>query len=74
MVGFQTIAGSDEKAQDLPQEKAEGQDGARGYARHMLCSAPASNIRTVSPEELIWRIRMKHNPEQTKKVLAVWAR
>jgi len=30
------------------------------------------NIRTVSPEELIWRIRMKHNPEQTKKLVASW--
>jgi len=46
----------------------------------LLASLPWSaarlplNIRTVRPEELIWRIRMKHNPEQTKKLVASWPR
>jgi hypothetical protein len=33
-----------------------------------------SNIRTVSPEELIWRIRMKHDAEQTQKLITAWPR
>lgn len=26
-------------------------------------------VQVVSPEELIWRLRMKHNPEQTRRLL-----
>ena len=33
---------------------------------------PAS-IRTVGPEELVWRIRMRHNPEQTRKLIQDWS-
>ena len=32
-----------------------------------------ANIRTVAPEELVWRIRMKHNPEQTRKLIQHWS-
>jgi hypothetical protein len=55
---------------DMPQEDAEAQGGARGYTPVTWCveRLPAS-IRTVGPEELIWRIRMKHNPEQTRKLM-----
>ena len=30
------------------------------------------SIRTVSPEELVWRIRRKHNAEQTSKLVQEW--
>jgi len=40
----------------------------------MVCRTTSSNIRAVSPEELIWRIRMKHNAEETKRQIAAWLR
>jgi len=27
------------------------------------------NIKVVSPEELLWRLRMEHNPIQTRKAI-----
>ncbi len=33
------------------------------------CPQYDPKIKVVSPEELIWRIRMGHNPEETKKVI-----
>ena len=58
---------------DMPQEHAEAQGGARGYTPVTWCveRLPAS-IRTVAPEELVWRIRMKHNPAQTRKLIQDW--
>ena len=72
---FKAAPGSDENAEDMPQENAIAQGGVRGYTPVTWCAArlPA-NIRTVSPEELVWRIRMKHNTEETKKLIAVWPR
>ena len=57
----------------MPQENAEAQGGERVYRPVTWCveRLPA-NIRTVGPEELIWRIRMKHNPEQTNKSIQEW--
>lgn len=72
---FKHAPGSDENAEDMPQEKAAALGGVRGYTPVTWCAEGLpSNIRTVSPEELIWRIRMKHNAEQTKKQIAVWPR
>ena len=69
---FKAAPGSDENAEDIHQEAAPAQGSARGYAPTTWCAArlPAS-IRVVSPEELIWRIRMKGDPEQTKQLIAV---
>jgi hypothetical protein len=70
---FKPAPGSDENAEDMPQEKAAAHGGVRGYTPVTWCTARLpSNIRTVSPEELIWRIRMKHNPEETKRRIATW--
>jgi hypothetical protein len=71
---FKHAPGSNEIAEDMSQEKVASQDAVRGYTPVTWSAARLpSSIRTVSPEELIWRIRMKHNPEQTKKLLVDWA-
>ena len=68
---FKAAPGSDENAEEISQEIARTEGGARGYAPVTWCAARLpSNIRVVNPEELIWRIRMKHDPEQTKKLIA----
>jgi hypothetical protein len=68
---FKHAPGSDEKAEDLENASAPG--GVRGFTPVTWTAArlPA-NIRTVHPEELLWRIRMKHDPEQTKRLIAAW--
>lgn len=68
---FQRRPGSDEDAENMPQENASAAGGVRGYSPVVWCAErlPAS-IRTVSPEELIWRIRMQHDPAQTKKLIS----
>jgi hypothetical protein len=70
---FKQSPGADENAEDMPQEEDAAGGGMRGYAPVMWCAErlPAS-IRTVSPGELIWRLRMKHNPEQTKLLIQQW--
>jgi hypothetical protein len=54
----------------MPQENAAAEDGVRGYSPVTWCAEhlPAG-IRVISPEELVWRIRMKHDPSQTKKLI-----
>ncbi len=72
---FKPAPGSDEKAEDMPQENAAAHGGVRGYAPALWCAARLpSDIRTVRPEELLWRIRMQHNAEQTQKLIAAWPR
>jgi hypothetical protein len=64
---FKPASGADENAEDLPQEKAEVQGGVRGYSPVTWCADRLQpGIRVISPEEMIWRIRMQHNPLQTK--------
>jgi len=72
---FKKASGNNEKAEDMPQEDAATKGGQSVYAPFTWCAErlPA-NIRTVGPEELSWRIRMKHNPEQTKKLIQDWSR
>jgi hypothetical protein len=67
---FKRAPGTDEDAENMPQENAADQDGVRGYSPVIWCAErlPAS-IRIVSPEELVWRIRMQHDPSQTKKLM-----
>ena len=72
---FKPSPGADESAEDMPQENASTHGGRRGYTPVTWCAARLpSNIRTVSPEELIWRIRMKNNAEETRKLLGEWPR
>lgn len=67
---FKHAPGADENAEDMPQENAADEGGVRGYSPVTWCAGrlPAS-VRVVSPEELVWRIRMKHDPSQTKKLI-----
>jgi hypothetical protein len=64
---FKNAPGPDENAENMPQENAAANGGTRGYLPVTWCAErlPAS-IRIVSPDELAWRIRMQHNPSQTK--------
>jgi len=67
---FKHAPGTDEDAENMPQENAAAHGGIRGYTPVTWCAErlPAS-VRTVGPEELIWRIRMQHNPSQTREVV-----
>jgi hypothetical protein len=68
---FKRAPGADENAENMPQENAEAHGGARGYKPAEWCAERLpENIRVVSPEELVWRIRMKHDPAQTKQFIA----
>ncbi len=72
---FKHAPGVEGKAEDMAQENAQERGGVRGYTPVTWCASRLpSNIRTVRPEELIWRIRMKHDAEQTKNLMAVWPR
>ena len=68
---FKRAPGTDENAENMPQENAATEGGVRGYSPVTWCAErlPA-NVRVVSPEELVWRIRMKHNPPQTEKLIS----
>jgi hypothetical protein len=67
---FKRAPGADENAENLEQENAPAHGGVRGYTPVTWCAErlPA-NIRVVSPEELIWRIRMNHHPAQTQNFM-----
>jgi hypothetical protein len=75
---FKHTPGESETAEDMPsmpREEAAAKGGQSLYAPARWCAErlPA-NIRTVTPEELLWRLRMKHNPEQTRKLIKDWPR
>ncbi|MDB6053941.1 MAG: hypothetical protein JWN25_1464 [Verrucomicrobiales bacterium] len=63
---FKKAAGGDENAENMEQATASANDGMRGYAPVTWCAdrLPPS-VRVVRPEELLWRIRMRHNADQT---------
>lgn len=67
---FKKAPGSDENAENLPQESAVAQGGVRGYSPVTWCAErlPAT-IRVVSPEEMLLRIRMQHDAAQTERFL-----
>jgi hypothetical protein len=75
---FKMVSGTNELAEELPRkqdlkagEKYEGWGGVRGYSPALWCAERLpESIRAVSPDEMLWRVRMKHNPEQTKKLIA----
>ena len=68
---FKKAPGTDENAENMPQDNAAANGGVRGYSPVIWCAErlPAS-VRVVSPEELIWRIRMKHDATQTIKAIS----
>ncbi len=60
---FEKAEGKDEDAENLE----AGDKGQFGISPVKWCVERLDNkVRVVTPEELIWRIRMDHNPEQTK--------
>lgn len=68
---FKQAPGADENAENIPQEKANIHNGQRGYSPVLWCAESLPpNIRVVTAEELLWRIRMQHNPQQTKNIIA----
>jgi hypothetical protein len=73
---FKKVPGNDENAEDMPEQDpaaATAKGGQSIYGPVTWCAQRLpSNIRTVGPEELIWRIRMKHDPEQTKNLIQEW--
>lgn len=68
---FQHAPQADEDAENMPQDGAPALGGVRGYTPALWCAErlPAE-VRVVTPEELIWRTRMEHDPAVTQKLLA----
>jgi hypothetical protein len=67
---FRRVPGADENAENLPQNQAQALGGVRGFKAALWCSERLpTDVRVVTPGELIWRIRMAHNPKATKKLL-----
>jgi hypothetical protein len=67
---FRHAPGTDEDAENMPQENAEAAGGVRGYLPAVWCTERLpSSIRVISPEELAWRVRMQHNPSQTRQLI-----
>jgi hypothetical protein len=70
---FRKASGMNESAEGLP--PANGEKGVRGYTPVTWCAERLpTNIRVVSPEELIWRIRMQHDAAQTKACMETFDR
>ncbi len=78
---FKQASGDGDDAEDLPADVPQDLQhagplgGQRVYRPVTWCvqRLPA-NIRTVAPEELVWRIRMEHDPGQTRKLIQDWSR
>ncbi len=77
---FQKGTPGDEDSQNLPDLKKGGAEaknyeelgGVRGYTPLTWCDALLpDSVRRVTGEEMAWRLRMRHNPEQTKKLLGI---
>ena len=67
--GFRKIPDNDEQAEDT----GPGQTAARAVTPTRWCVDrldPA--VRVVSPEELLWRIRLARAPEATRRAMAEW--
>ena len=67
---YQQVPGTDENSENLPQEGAPTQGGIRGYEPALWCSERLPpEVHTVTPEELVWRIRMEHDAVGTRQLL-----
>jgi hypothetical protein len=67
---FKKAPGSDENAENIPQDKAHLPNVQRGYTPVAWCAERLpQNICVVTAEELLWRIRMQHDPAKTKKLI-----
>ena len=67
---FRHVSGNNDNAEEMPQDTAVAQGGERGYRPAVWCAERLpESVKVVSPEELCWRIRMKHDPTKTKKLI-----
>jgi hypothetical protein len=65
--GFKQIEGDDDKAENS-EFRAPGTEAAVTPAR-WCADRLGDDIRVVSPEELLWRIRMEHNPDAARRAI-----
>ena len=66
---FKESPGTDENAEQLSQENATTNWNTGLFAGSLVRRTFASHIRVISPEEMVWRMRMKHDPSQTKEFM-----
>lgn len=70
---FQKAPGSDETAELLPKKKDAAdasETGINGFEPIEWCQERLTEkAKVMTPEELIWRLRMQHNSEQTKAAM-----
>lgn len=67
---FRRAPGNDEQAEEMSQQDAVQLGGLRGYTPvTWTAERLPKSIRVISPEELAWRVRMRRNPDQTKRAL-----
>lgn len=67
---FRRAPGADKDAEDMPQTDAWKHGGKRGVTPVGWCVDRLSNeVHVVPIEELLWRIRMAHDPAQTRRAL-----
>jgi hypothetical protein len=66
--GFKANDTDDETAGN-GQFMAHGTEGGIMPVKWTIDRLDDDHVRTVTPEEMVWRLRMDHQPEQTKKVI-----
>jgi len=65
---FRKIEGNDPQAENAPHG---ARDAVRGVVPTLWCAERLRrDIRVVCPEELLWRIRLRHHPETTRAAIA----
>jgi GxGYxYP putative glycoside hydrolase C-terminal domain/GxGYxY sequence motif in domain of unknown function N-terminal len=70
---FRKAPGLDENAENVPESRPQEAGTARGYTPATWCAERLpESVRVVHPEELLWRIRDKHNRAQTRKQIEVF--
>jgi hypothetical protein len=67
---FRPAPGTDEQAENPPPRQPPPPDGIRGYMPVTWCAQRLPpDMRPIDPEEMAWRLRMRHNPEQTRAAI-----
>lgn len=68
---FRKSSGAGDHDEDLPQDHAVQEGGVRGLTPVGWCVERLdAGVHVVSPQELLWRLRMEHDPEATQKAIA----
>lgn len=67
---FKRAPGTDEDAENMPQNRGEAENAKRGYDPVLWCAERLpEKVRVITPEEMLWRVRMKRDPEATRRLL-----